>query len=239
MMQILVHTVSAFNFLEFKIVFINASVLVHLSNDTSFVHRKFQDIYNVDKFVRSLDGVVEVIEDIPDEVSAKKPAVIRVPNRVTESFITGTIQPIFQKNKYLRLAVIFSSISLRPKETNNKDMDTIACLAMFGGLELKHEYSEVARKMLDRLQELSKKSDGKVLAIDLRTDLLEKKSCKTTRGARRKGCYSPDEVLAFLRSVGFSANTTIYLTETSWHKGLDVLKEEFPNTWYQIIRYTM
>jgi hypothetical protein len=172
-------------------------------------------------------------------VSAKKPAVIRVPNRVTESFITGTIQPIFQKNKYLRLAVIFSSISLRPKETNNKDMDTIACLAMFGGLELKHEYSEVARKMLDRLQELSKKSDGKVLAIDLRTDLLEKKSCKTTRGARRKGCYSPDEVLAFLRSVGFSANTTIYLTETSWHKGLDVLKEEFPNTWYQIIRYTM
>lgn len=195
--------------------------------------RKFQDMYNVDKFVRSLDSVVEVIEDIPDEVSAKKPAVIRVPNRVTESFITGTIQPIFQKNKYLRLAVIFSSISLRPKETNNKDMDTTACLAMFGGLELKHEYSEVARKMLDRLQELSKKSDGKVLAIDLRTDLLEQKSCKTTRGARRKGCYSPDEVLAFLRSVGFSANTTIYLTETSWHKGLDVLKEEFPNTWYK------
>ncbi|KAL5677739.1 hypothetical protein ACJX0J_013870, partial [Zea mays] len=195
--------------------------------------RKFQDIYNVDKFVRSLDGVVEVIEDIPDEVSAKKPAVIRVPNRVTESFITGTIQPIFQKNKYLRLAVIFSSVSLRPKETNNKDMDATACLAMFGGLELKHEYSEVARKMLDRLQELSKKSDGKVLAIDLRTDLLEKKSCKTTRGARRKGCYSPDEVLAFLRSVGFSANTTIYLTETSWYKGLDVLKEEFPNTWYK------
>ncbi|ONM56039.1 O-fucosyltransferase family protein [Zea mays] len=155
--------------------------------------RKFQDMYNVDKFVRSLDGVVEVIDEIPDEVSAKKPAVIRVPNRVTESFIMDTIQPIFKKNKYLRLAVIFSSVSLRPKETSNKDLDATACLAMFSGLELKHEYSEVARKMLDRLQELSKKSDGKVLAIDLRTDLLEKKSCKTTSGARRKGCYNPNE----------------------------------------------
>ncbi|PWZ05404.1 hypothetical protein Zm00014a_025836 [Zea mays] len=29
--------------------------------------RKFQDMYNVDKFVRSLDGVVEVIDEIPDE----------------------------------------------------------------------------------------------------------------------------------------------------------------------------
>ncbi|KAL5660968.1 hypothetical protein ACJX0J_028093, partial [Zea mays] len=82
-----------------------------------------------------------------------------------------------------------------------------------------------------RLQELSKKSDWKVLAIDFRTDLLEKKSCKTTSGARRKGFYNPDEVLAFLRSVGFSANTTIYLTETWWHKGMNDLKEEFPNTY--------
>ena len=48
-------------------------------------------MYNVDKFVRSLDSVVEVIEDIPDEVSAKKPAIIRVPNHVTESFIMDTI----------------------------------------------------------------------------------------------------------------------------------------------------
>jgi hypothetical protein len=53
-------------------------------------------------------------------------------------------------------------------------LDATACLAMFSDLELKHEYYEVARKMLDMLQELSKKSDWKVLAIDLWTDLLEK-----------------------------------------------------------------
>ncbi|KAG8057265.1 hypothetical protein GUJ93_ZPchr0002g24623 [Zizania palustris] len=134
--------------------------------------RKFGDMYDVDKFMMSLDGVVKVIHSLPDEVTAKKPAVIRVPNRVTEEFITETIAPIFQRNNYLRLATIISS-----------------------------------------------------------TELLEKKICKTSGGARRSGCYYPQEVVNFMKKVGFSANTTIYLTETWWHKSLNTLKEAFPNTY--------
>ncbi|KAF7059623.1 hypothetical protein CFC21_066502 [Triticum aestivum] len=156
--------------------------------------RKFQDMYDVEKFKMNLDGVVKVVDKLPAELTTKKPAVIRVPNRVTEDFILDTIQPAFQKNSFLRLAIIFSS-------------------------------------MLGRLKELSKKSDGRVLAVDMRTDLLEKKTCKTSAGARRKGCYNPQEVLNFLKKVGFSANTTIYLTETWWHKGLNNLKRAFPHTY--------
>ncbi|TVU10106.1 hypothetical protein EJB05_43614 [Eragrostis curvula] len=193
--------------------------------------RKFEEMYDVDKFTRSLDGVVKVIHELPDEVSARKPAVIRVPDQVTEDFISETIQPIFQKNNYLRLAVVFSSISFKPKETNNKDLDSTACLAMFSSLQLKPEYSEVSKQMLDRLKESSKESEGVVLAIDMRKDMLGKGNCKTNGGLRRKGCYYPHEVLGFLRKVGFSANTTIYLTETRWHKGLNALKEAFPHTY--------
>ncbi|VAI34080.1 unnamed protein product [Triticum turgidum subsp. durum] len=189
--------------------------------------RKFQDMYDVEKFKMNLDGVVKVVDKLPAEWTTKKPAVIRVPNRVTEDFILDTIQPAFQKNSYLRLAIIFSSVSLKPKGTNNKDLDSTACHAMFTGLKLNAEYSEVAEQMLGRLKELSKKSDGRVLAVDMRTDLLEKKTCKTSAGARRKGCYNPQEVLNFLKKVGFSANTTIYLTETWWHKGLNNLKRDF------------
>ncbi|KAF7073308.1 hypothetical protein CFC21_078318 [Triticum aestivum] len=193
--------------------------------------RKFQDMYDVEKFKMNLDGVVKVVDKLPAEWTTKKPAVIRVPNRVTEDFILDTIQPAFQKNSYLRLAIIFSSVSLKPKGTNNKDLDSTACHAMFTGLKLNAEYSEVAEQMLGRLKELSQKSDGRVLAVDMRTDLLEKKTCKTSAGARRKGCYNPQEVLNFLKKVGFSANTTIYLTETWWHKGLNNLKKAFPNTY--------
>lgn len=193
--------------------------------------RKFQEMYDVGKFKKNLDGVVKVVDKLPAEWTTKKPAVIRVPNRVTEDFILDTIQPAFQKNSYLRLAIIFSSVSLKPKGTNNKDLDSTACHAMFTGLKLKPEYSEVAEQMVGRLKELSEKSDGRVLAVDMRTDLLEKKTCKTSAGARRKGCYNPQEVLNFLKKVGFSANTTIYLTETWWHKGLNNLKKAFPNTY--------
>ncbi|VAI19258.1 unnamed protein product [Triticum turgidum subsp. durum] len=161
--------------------------------------RKFQDMYDVEKFKMNLDGVVKVVDKLPAELTTKKPAVIRVPNRVTEDFILDTIQPAFQKNSYLRLAIIFSSVSLKPKGTNNKDLDSTACHAMFTGLKLNAEYSEVAEQMLGRLKELSKKSDGRVLAVDMRTDLLEKKTCKTSAGARRKGCYNPQEVLNFLK----------------------------------------
>uniref|UniRef100_A0A0E0M2Y9 O-fucosyltransferase family protein n=1 Tax=Oryza punctata TaxID=4537 RepID=A0A0E0M2Y9_ORYPU len=193
--------------------------------------RKFEDMYDVDKFMTSLDGVVKVVHSLPNAVSAKKPAVVRVPNRVTEEFITGTIEPIFQRNNYLRLATIFSSVSLKQKESGNKDLDSTACLAMFSGLQLKPEFSAVAKHMLDRLKEISEKSDGMVIAIDLQTELLEKKICKTNGGARRRGCYYPQEVVNFLKKVGFSADTTIYLTETWWHKSLDTLKEAFPNTY--------
>ncbi|GJM98374.1 hypothetical protein PR202_ga15381 [Eleusine coracana subsp. coracana] len=193
--------------------------------------RKFEDVYDVGKFMRSLNGVVKVIHELPDEVSARKPAVIRVPDQVTEDIISEIIQPIFQKNNCLRLAVVFSSVSFQPKETNNKDLDSTACLAMFSSLQLKPEYSEVAKQMLARLKESSKESEGVVLAIDLQKDLLEKKSCRSNESSRRKGCYYPHEVLGFLRKVGFSANTTIYLTETWGRKDLNALKEAFPNTY--------
>jgi hypothetical protein len=42
------------------------------------VSRKFEDVYDVDKFVKSLDGAVKVIHELSDELSARKPAVIRV-----------------------------------------------------------------------------------------------------------------------------------------------------------------
>ena len=213
------------------IVIVTSETIIFLTNVYKFVSRKFQDMYDAERLKRSLDGVVKVVDKLPDEWTAKKPAVIRVPNRVTEHFILETIQPIFQTNSYLRLAIIFSSVSLQPKGTNNKDLDATACHAMFSSLKLKPEYSGVAEQMLGRLKELSVKSDGSVLAVDLRTDLLEKKICKTSGGARRKGCYNAQEVLNFLKQVGFSANTTIYLTETWWHKGLNTLKEAFPNTY--------
>ncbi|KAJ6853969.1 uncharacterized protein M6B38_100385 [Iris pallida] len=180
--------------------------------------------------MKSVDGVVKIVRELPAEVAAGKPAVVRVPNRVAEEFIVKNIEPIFRTKNYLRLAIIFPSISLRQMEKKNTDLDATSCLAMFGSLELKPEIQEVANAMVDRLRTLSRKSDGKFVAVDLRVEVLEK-GCKEIGGKEKKTCYSAQEVGDFLKKAGFDGDTTIYLTQTWWHDSLNTLKEVFPKTY--------
>ncbi|KAH7688061.1 GDP-fucose protein O-fucosyltransferase protein [Dioscorea alata] len=193
--------------------------------------RNFQDMYDVEKFLNSMDGIVKITKEIPAEIATGKPAVVRVPNRVTEDFIVKEIEPIFQTKGYLRLATSFPSINLRLNDKQNDDLDTTTCLAMFGSLELKTEIQDVAEQMVLRLQTLSHKSDGKFIAVDLRVDVLEKKGCKEAGGQGRQSCYSAQEVGDFLKKIGFDGDATIYLTQTWWHESLNPLKDMFPKTY--------
>lgn len=191
-------------------------------------------MYDVEKFLNSMDGIVKITKEIPAEIATGKPAVVRVPNRVTEDFIVKEIEPIFQTKSYLRLATSFPSINLRLNDKQNDDLDTTTCLAMFGSLELKTEIQEVAEQMVLRLQTLSHKSDGKFIAVDLRVDVLEKKGCKEAGGQGRQSCYSAQEVGDFLKKIGFDGDATIYLTQTWWHESLNPLKDMFPKTYTKV-----
>ncbi|XP_072977159.1 protein MANNAN SYNTHESIS-RELATED 1-like [Typha angustifolia] len=193
--------------------------------------RNFEDMYDVEKFIRALDGVIRIARELPAEVAARKPAVVRVPSRVSKDFIVENIEPVFQANNYLRLAIIFTSINLKMREVKNEELESTACLAMFGSLEFKPEIHQVADRMVERLKILSRESDGKFIAVDLRVDMLEKKSCKLSGGTKRKSCYNAQEVADFLRKVGFNGDTTVYVTQTWWHESLNSLKEAFPKTY--------
>ncbi|CAL9772117.1 unnamed protein product [Musa acuminata subsp. burmannicoides] len=192
--------------------------------------RNFEDMYDADKFTTSLIGVVKVVKELPSEVTAENPAVVRVPNRVAKDFIINNIEPIFQTKSYLRLASFFPSINLKAKGKPNTDLDSTACLAMFGSLEMKQEILEVSDRMIERLKILSRNSGSQFIAVDLRVDVLEKKGCKE-KGNGKKPCYTPVEIRDFLKKVGFNSDHTIYLTQTWWHESLNPLKEMFPKTY--------
>ena len=191
-------------------------------------------MYDTEKFMKSLDGVVKIVRELPAEVATRKPAIVRVPNRVSEDFIMRNIEPIFRTKSYLRLATVFHSVNLRLKEKQSNDLDSTSCLAMFGSLELKPEIQGVGNTMVERLRTLSRKSDGKFVAVDLRVDDLEKKSCRESGSNERKSCHSAQEVSDFLKRIGFDGDTTIYLTQTWWHDSLNVLKENFPRTYTKV-----
>ncbi|KAJ4817843.1 O-fucosyltransferase family protein [Rhynchospora pubera] len=192
--------------------------------------RNFQYIYDAQKFTTSLDGIVKVIQELPQEYASKKPTIIRVPNRVTKEFISKTIKPIFETNKFVHLSIVFPSITLKKRDAQNGDFIGVACQAMFQSLQLRSDLLEVAETMIEKLKVLSIENGGQLVAIDFRSDMLNKKSCMVVRG-RRKSCYNASEVAEFLKKLRFNANSVVYLTETWWHGELNPLKEAFPRTY--------
>ncbi|KAJ8756293.1 hypothetical protein K2173_025105 [Erythroxylum novogranatense] len=192
--------------------------------------RKFEEIYDVGKFVRSLDGSVKVIKDLPDDISIRSFSVVRVPNRVTEDYIVEQIEPIFRTKGNIRLATYFPSVNMR-KTIQTSGSESVLCLAMYGALELQPEVNEVVASMVERLKTLSRKSDGRFVAVDLRVEMLEKKGCHQTGASRAKNCYNAQEIAIFLRKIGFDKDTTVYVTQSRWDDNLDVLKDIFPKTY--------
>lgn len=192
--------------------------------------RNFEDIYDVEKFVNSLNGVVKVVKSQPSKVSARDLAVLRVPNRVTEDHIAEKIEPVFREKGNIRLATYFPSVNMRKTEQDS-NVNSVACLGMFGTLQLQADVQEVVDSMVERLRTLSRRSDGQFIAVDLRIDMLEKKGCQANAASGSKTCYSPQEIALFLRKLGFDKDTAIYLTQSRWDSSLDALKDLFPRTY--------
>lgn len=191
--------------------------------------RSFGDIYDAGKFMQSLEGVVNVVKEQPSDISAQDVAVVRVPSKVTEEHIAEHVEPVFRTKSNLRLATYFPSVNMRKKKTQKSELDAVACLAMFGTLELQPEVREVVDSMVERLRTLSRKSDGQFVAIDLRLDMLEKRNCQGS-----KKCFDAQEIKEFLQKIGFNKDTTIYLTQSRWDSNLNALKDFFPKTYTKV-----
>ncbi|KAL1292625.1 hypothetical protein HN51_053194 [Arachis hypogaea] len=191
--------------------------------------RNFEDIYDLDVFMRSMEGVVAVVKNLPDQISTKNIAVVKVPNRVTEDYIATHVEPIYRSKGNIRLATYFPSINMR-KAGKKGDTDSVACLAMFGSLELQPEIRDLVDSMVERLKTLSRKTDGQFIAVDLRVEMLDKKGCRPDNDGE-KSCYNAQEIAVFLRKIGFNKDTTIYVTESRWDSSLDSLKDLFPKTY--------
>ncbi|KAF3338856.1 GDP-fucose protein O-fucosyltransferase [Carex littledalei] len=188
--------------------------------------RNFGDIYDVDKLISALTGIVRVTKDLPADMATRQPAILRIKNRVSEYKIEKQIQPIFRRNNYLRLALIYQSASFESKQLyTNKELLATACVAMFQSLELQPELQKTGDKIIQRLRELGAKSNGEYVAVDL------KSSCLLDGVAGRKRCYSASEVASFFKKAGFSEETVVYLTEAFWHESLNPLKDAFPKTY--------
>ncbi|KAI3447346.1 hypothetical protein Pfo_004011 [Paulownia fortunei] len=190
--------------------------------------RHFGEIYDVNRFMTSLNGVVQVDKNPPAGLSNGRLPIVRVPNRVSKDFIASNIEPIFQSKRNLKIVTYFNSSTMN-KGKEDKLSDAYQCLAMFESLKLQAELQELVDSMVGTLRSLSHKMRGRFVAVDLRVEMLEKKSRQETDAAS-KWCYNAEEIGKFLKKIGFHTDTTIYLTQTGWNSSLNALRNVFPNT---------
>ncbi|KAJ9537561.1 LOW QUALITY PROTEIN: hypothetical protein OSB04_030294 [Centaurea solstitialis] len=190
--------------------------------------RNFGDIYDIEKFVSSLDGVVKVVKTQPSELTSKNLAVLRIPNRVTEDYISENVEPKQGKHKAGHL-LPFSEHEKGQERTRQREKLS-GMLGHVRNLELQPEVQEVVDSMVERLKTLSRKSDGQFVAVDLRLEMLDNKGCQGS-GDSSKKCYDPQEIAMFLKKLGFDKNSAIYLTQSRWDSSLDSMKDIFPKTY--------
>lgn len=177
--------------------------------------------------------MVRVVKERPGKLSSRNLAAVKVPNRVTEDYIVEHVEPIYRSKGNIRLATYFPSVNMKKTEKKSAS-DSVACLGMFGTLELQPEISEVVDSTVERLRTLSRKTNGQFIAVDLRVEMLEQNGCQGGDESGTKSCYNPQEIALFLRKIGFGKDTTIYVTESKWDSSLDGLKDIFPKTYIKV-----
>lgn len=176
----------------------------------------------------SLDGLIRIANYQPAEVSSGKLTLARVPNAVSNKFITEKVKPLYKRKGNLKLVTYFPSSTTT--KIGPKNMDSISCLAVFEALHLQRGLQEIVDLMLESLRTMSQKLNHQFIAVDLRVEVLGTKGCRKTGANGRQSCFSALEIGQFLKKIGFKRDTVIYLTHNGWHNSLDALTDIFPNT---------
>ena len=183
--------------------------------------------------LNGLDGLVRVTSSQPTQISNTNLPTIRVPNGVSEDYIVKKLLPIYKAKGIVKIESYFPSVGTIMAR-NNMNLDSIACQAMFGTLQLRSEIQEVVDSVVQKLQTLSHNLNGSFIAVDLRTQVFAKE-CHKRDDKGRKLCYKAQEIGEFLKKIGFGQETVIYVTLTKWSADLDALRDIFPKTYTKVI----
>eukprot|EP00250_Pteridium_aquilinum_P018109 c23949_g1_i1 orf=449-1777(-) len=192
---------------------------------------EFDKIYDVNNFISSLKDVVRVVGRLPEDIRGVQPTVVKVPYKVTPEYIDESVQPLFKKNVVIQLVTTFSTASLKAEDTSDKELRAIRCLVTYSALRFHSQVQKLGERVINRVREGGEASGGRFIAVDLRVDVLKQKGCAQSPKAKGKKCFDAYDVGNFLRRLGFSSGTAIYLTQSRWDSSLDPLKDIFPNVY--------
>eukprot|EP00250_Pteridium_aquilinum_P000836 c11008_g2_i1 orf=674-1672(+) len=189
----------------------------------------FSKIYDVNNFIASLQGVVRVVARLPADSRSVSPAVVKVPYKVTPEYIDDILQPLLSEKRVIQIVSVFSTSRPLVKDSSTEEMQAIRCLVTYSALQFHPQVKKLGDQVVSTLREAS--GSDHFIAVDLRVDLLDHAGCKHPEISKSKKCFNASDVGTFLKSLGFSSSTPIYLTQSRWDQRLNPLKENFPNVY--------
>lgn len=186
----------------------------------------FNKVYDVDKFISSLNGVVQVVAQLPAELRTAKPEIVKVPYKVTPEYISEKVRPLFSEKHVIQITSVLSKSSQSVKDSSTEEMQALRCLVTYSALQFHSKVKKLGDQVVSSLREMS--GSGRFIAVDLRVDMLSQTGCMQPENSKSKRCFDASNVAAFLKRVGFLSDVPIYLTQSRWDPSLDVLKDTFP-----------
>ncbi|XP_071716081.1 protein MANNAN SYNTHESIS-RELATED 1-like [Rutidosis leptorrhynchoides] len=186
--------------------------------------RGFEEIYDAEKFLTSVKGVIQVKRRKHSEIFAQKLTSVKVPYNANKNYIMTNIEPLFQTTRNIHVTTNFPS----KQDKVDKDMNPHSCWAVFEALRLKPELQEVVDSVVAKLR--SHEPNGQFVAIDYKGEMLKTSTCRSDANKGMKNCYNPVEIAQFLQRIGYPRDTIIYVTQTKMDRSLRSFKDLYRNT---------
>lgn len=209
----------------------NYKLITYIYPSSLIYFRGFEEIYDAEKFLTSMKGVIQVEKRKHPETFAQKLASVKVPYNANRNYIMTNIEPLFQTTRNVRVITYFPSVSMRQGKVD-KDMNPHSCWAAFEALQLKPELQEVADSVVGRLR--SHGPSGQFVAIDYKGEMLGTRTCRSDANKGMKNCYNPVEIAQFLQRIGYPRDTIIYVTQSKMDRSLRSFKDLYSNTFTKV-----
>ncbi|KAI3711811.1 hypothetical protein L1987_70357 [Smallanthus sonchifolius] len=188
--------------------------------------RGFEEIYDAEKFITSMSGMIQVESRKCYESLTQTPVNIKVPYNANRNYVINNIGLMFQTTRNVRVISYLSS-TMRQGEVD-KNMNPYSCWAAFEALRLKPELQEMVDYIVGSLR--SREPNREFVAIDYKSEMLGMSMCQSNVNEEMKNCYNPVEIARFLQRIGYPRDSTIYVTQSKPDRSLRSLTDLYPNT---------
>ncbi|CAN1235779.1 O-fucosyltransferase 11, partial [Linum perenne] len=151
---------------------------------------EFEDIYDLDHFITTLEKHVKVVKALPDEVMRKYDynmtniQSIRVPPWAPANYYLGQIYPVLREHGVLRFAPFANRLAMSVPP----NIQLLRCITNYKALRYAPPVSTLAEKLVNRMIEKSSINGGKYVSIHLRfeQDMVAFSCCTYDGGAAER-----------------------------------------------------